>query len=287
MPFAKERLAMRSMSGTKYPDKPADPIIVHGDVRRMLLTMRAVSEGGRAILYDAALLGDYWLAEKVSDEKRSQVEDYMGVLTPIVKGFITELGLEAASHAIQVFGGQGYMKENFPEQNYRDARISTIYEGTTGVQALDLLGRKVLLNRMKHLDTLHGQIRSHCYKHMFSSSPVGEYARRIALLTVQWKINTLRIGAMAVKDRDVVSASSVDYLMYSGYITMGYYWMRMAAVAEARLKEGNLGADEQFYRNKLSTAEFYFSKMLPRTASHAEAMLTGTKGVMSMKEEDF
>jgi alkylation response protein AidB-like acyl-CoA dehydrogenase len=284
--YAKDRTSLRALSGTKYPQKPADPLIVHPDIRRMLLHMRAVTEGGRALLYDAALLGDYWLVDGKDAKEKAAIEDYLGFHTPIVKGFLTEMGLEAASHGIQVYGGHGFIKGNGVEQIYRDARIATLYEGTTGIQALDLLGRKTLMKKMKHLNKYTNEIRAFASPLLWDSR-LGPYAREMVKRSLQWQWYTFRIALKASKDKEVVNAACVDYLYYSGYVSMGHHWLKMAAVASKALQKGNAGADQTFYENKLHTAEYYFSKLMPRADSHAKAMLTGTKGLMGIKDEDF
>uniref|UniRef100_UPI00248DDBA6 acyl-CoA dehydrogenase C-terminal domain-containing protein n=1 Tax=Parendozoicomonas sp. Alg238-R29 TaxID=2993446 RepID=UPI00248DDBA6 len=286
--YARERLSMRSLSGTKCPDKVADPLIVHPDVRRMLLTQKAFAEGGRAMLYDAAKIADRMLAADTADE-RDRIDDELGMLTPILKGFLTEAGLEAANNGVQVFGGHGYIREHGMEQIVRDTRIATLYEGTTGIQSLDLLGRKVLLSKGKALNTLAKTIYKDC-KDILVNNPSTRmrllpFTAKIMALTAQWQFMTYRIAFRAAKDRDAVGAASMDYLMFSGYVMMGFYWLKMVAAAHKKLEEGV--SDPDFYKAKIQTAEFYFNRILPRTKTHAKGMSACPKGLTALQEEHF
>ncbi|WP_029654961.1 acyl-CoA dehydrogenase C-terminal domain-containing protein [Marinobacter daepoensis] len=284
--YARERRSMRALSGKKDPDQVADSLIHHADVRRMLLTQKAIAEGGRAMLYYAARLADHMVeAHTAGDEqKAAKYDDKLGFLTPILKGFLTELGCEATNLGMQVFGGHGYIREHGMEQIVRDTRISTLYEGTTGIQALDLLGRKVLLM------TQGGAVREFTLK-------VANFARKhltnkqlrpmsveLLKLTAQWNLLTVRVMLAARKDRDVVSAAANDFLMYSGYVTMAYMWLRQAAVAVDRLNEGGEESGA-FYQTKLATAEFYYERLLPRAQAHATSMLSPARNLMQVEPE--
>ncbi len=281
--YARERLAMRSLSGPKNPDGPADPIIVHPDIRRMLLTAKSIAEGGRALVYYASQLGD--IVQKSDDEQeRKEADELMALLTPIAKAFLTEAGLEAASHGVQVFGGHGYIREWGMEQNLRDARISTIYEGTTGIQALDLLGRKVLMTQGAALRTWTKIIHKFCKEHEHNAD-LAEFLEPLAAVNNEWGEMTMAIGSKAMQNQDEVGAASVDYLMYSGYVTLGYFWARMAQVAWEKLENGE--GDQDFYRHKLATARFYFKRILPRTAGHKGAIEGGLDCLMELDAEHF
>lgn len=237
LPYAKERMSMRALSGKKDPEKVADAIIHHADVRRMLLTQKAIAEGGRAMIYHAAQLADK-MTDALTRGDNAEYEEYddkLGFYTPILKGFLTELGLEAANHGMQVFGGHGYIKEWGMEQIVRDARIATLYEGTTGVQALDLIGRKVLLSsKGKVVRDYTAEILKFSGRHARN-----KYMRRFAWdltkICAQWNALTVRIMLAARKDRDIVSSASFDYLMFSGYAMMAYFWAQQAAVASENL----------------------------------------------------
>ena len=281
--YARERLQMRSLSGVANPDKPADPIIVHPDVRRMLLTQKAFAEGGRMFIYRCAQLVD--IAHKgVTDEERAAADQELALLTPIAKAFLTETGFEAANLGMQVFGGHGYIKEWGMEQNVRDARIAMIYEGTTGVQAIDLLGRKVLGSQGALLHGYTREIKKFCAG--YSDEPrLSRYIGPLEKVTVEWEELTRRIGMATLQDKEEAGAASVDYLMYAGYVIMGYFWVRAAVVAHQQLEEGN--GDAVFLRAKLFTARFYLERLLPRTQSLATTMLSGADNLMDLDEAHF
>ena len=288
VPYARERMSMRSLSGKKNPDKVADTIINHGDVRRMLLTQRAFAEGGRAMIFHAAMLADKMTEGllKGDQAEHDYWDDRLGFFTPILKGFLTEVGLEAANHGMQVYGGHGYIREWGMEQIARDARIATLYEGTTGVQALDLLGRKVLLqSKGKVVRDFTAEMAKFVAQHA-RNPKMRRFVWDLTKLGVQWNTLTVRLMLAARKDREIVSAASVDFLMYSGYIMMGYFWAQMAAVAFDKLEQG--GSDtREFYEAKVQTAEFYFERILTRTAGHAESMTSPSSAVMQMTEDNF
>ena len=281
--YARDRLQMRSLSGAANPDKPADPIIVHPDVRRMLLTQKALAEGGRMFIYRCAQLVD--MAHKgASDTERAAAEQELAFLTPIAKAFLTETGFEAANLGLQVFGGHGYIKEWGMEQNVRDARIAMIYEGTTGVQAIDLLGRKVLGSNGELLRVFAGQITQLCSENA-DDPRLNQYLRPLERINIQWSDLTRRIGMAALQDKEEAGAASVDYLMYSGYAVLAYFWAKAAVAAHKQLDAGE--GDAKFLRAKLFTARFYMERLLPRTASLAQTMLSGADNLMDLDEAHF
>ena len=281
--YARERLQMRSLTGPKAPEKPADPIIVHPDVRRMLLTMKAFAEGNRAMLYFAAKQVD--IVQRSQDEEQKKAADSMlAFLTPIAKAFMTEVGFESANHGVQIFGGHGFIAEHGMEQNVRDSRISMLYEGTTGVQALDLLGRKVLMTQGEALKGFTKIVHKFCQANE-ANEAVKEFVAPLAQLNKEWGDLTMKVGMAAMKDREEVGAASVDYLMYSGYACLAYFWADMARLAAEKLAAGT--GEEAFYKAKLQTARFYFQRILPRTRAHVEAMLSGANNLMEMDEEHF
>ena len=281
--YARDRLQMRSLTGPKNPDGPADPIIVHPDVRRMLLTQKAFAEGGRALIYFASTQGDI-LTKSDDPEARELANHVLGFLTPIIKAFLTETGFESANLGLQCLGGHGYVSEWGVEQNVRDARISMLYEGTTGIQALDLLGRKVLGTRGKALAPVTAFILDFC-KRSRSRKELRPYLKTLVRLTKQWKSLTRKIGFSAMRNRDAVGAASVDYIMFSGYVLLGVAWAASARAAYRRLEEGT--NEEAFYRAKIQTAEFYFAKILPRTTTLLQTMSTGPDPLMKMDEKQF
>ena len=289
LPYAKERRSMRALSGKKDAEHTADALIWHADVRRMLLTQKAVAEGARAMIYSSAKLADYMVAGAAKGDMKEyeHYDDKLGFYTPILKGFITELGLECANIGMQVFGGHGYIKEHGMELIARDARIATLYEGTTGIQALDLLGRKVLLqSRGKVVSEFTGIMTAQAKPHLLDGGPIGSMARACFKRALQWKGLTLRIMLRAAKDRDIVSSACNDYLMYAGYVMMGHFWLQQALVAQEKLKTGGKESPE-FYKAKIQTAEFYFERLLPRADAHKKSMLAPTSSVMQMDNEHF
>ena len=281
--YAKDRLAMRSLSGAKNADGPADPIIVHPDVRRMLLTSKAFAEGGRALVYFCAQLGDTVKLAK-DEEERKEADALMALLTPIAKAFVTEVGLEAASHGVQIYGGHGFIREWGMEQNLRDARISTLYEGTTGIQALDLLGRKVLMTQGQALRNFTKIIHKFCEANA-DNDKLKELIEPLAASNKEWGDLTQAIGMQAMQNPDSAGGASVDYLMYSGYVTLAYLWALMASKAQAQLDAG--AGDEDFYKAKISTARFYFKRILPRIAGHKGAIEGGIDSLMELDAEHF
>jgi alkylation response protein AidB-like acyl-CoA dehydrogenase len=281
--YAKDRLAMRSLTGVKAPEKAADPIIVHPDVRKMLLTQKAFAEGGRALVYLTAMNADI-VHNGETEEARKAADDMLGFLTPIAKAFLTETGLEAANHGVQVFGGHGFIAEWGMEQIVRDTRISTLYEGTTGIQALDLLGRKVLMTQGASLKQFTKLIHAFC-KENADDANMKEFVEPLVKLNKEWGDLTMKIGMTSMQNRDEVGSASVDYLMYSGYATLALLWAQMAKVAQTNLAAGT--TEEDFYGAKVKTARFYFQRILPRTATHALSMVAGADSLMDLDAEHF
>jgi alkylation response protein AidB-like acyl-CoA dehydrogenase len=279
--YAKERLAMRSLTGPKNPDGPADPIIVHPDVRRMLLTQKALAEGSRAFIYFLAQQGD--VVSRGSEEDAKAADDMMALLTPIAKAFVTELGFEAANHGVQVFGGHGFIREWGMEQIVRDSRIAMLYEGTTGIQAMDLIGRKVLGSGGKLLLGFAGMIDEFCEEN--SGAEDAQFVATLKAYKDEWLGLSMEIGKSAMDNPDEAGAAAVDYLMYSGYVTLAYFWARMAVIARKKIAEAD--GDTSFYQSKLMTAQFYFERLLPRTESLKKTMLSGAENLMQMPEEMF
>jgi len=272
--YSRERLQMRSLSGIKFPDKPADPIIVHPDVRRMLLTQKALVEGGRALGYHAATLVD--IASHGADEaERSRAEALLGFVTPIMKACLTEWGVECTYHALQCFGGHGYIAEHGMEQLARDARITTLYEGTTGIQALDLVGRKVLQLRGAGLELMLAMIEEFC-RAQEGNAAVSTFVAPLRAKATEWQQLTQAIARRAAGDADEIGAAAYDYLFYSGYVALAYWWARSVAAAEASTQP------EAFKEAKRETARFYFDRILPRTLTHKAAIESGAMPLMAL-----
>jgi len=287
--YAQERRSMRALSGKKEPEQVADAIHYHGDVRRMLLTMKAISEGGRAMLYHAAKLADHMTAAVVEgdDAKRELWDERLGFYTPILKGFLTEIGFECTNLGVQVFGGHGYIGEHGMEQIVRDTRISTLYEGTTGIQSLDLLGRKVLIaSKGKAIAEYTAEIMKFCAAQA-KNPRMRPFVVALGKICAQWNYLTVRIALGARKDRDVVACTSVDFLMYSGWAMMAFFWAKMAAVAFEKLESGDGIESREFYEAKIQTAEFYFDRLLPRAKAHASAILAPPAATMQMPIASF
>eukprot|EP01064_Diplonema_japonicum_P001471 TRINITY_DN1094_c0_g1_i1.p1 TRINITY_DN1094_c0_g1~~TRINITY_DN1094_c0_g1_i1.p1 ORF type:complete len:621 (+),score=187.58 TRINITY_DN1094_c0_g1_i1:72-1934(+) len=287
--YANERMSMRALSGKKEKDKVADALVFHGDVRKNLMTAKALLEGSRALLYDISKQGDkitYALAagDHVSADK---IENDMGFLTPIVKGCVTEWAIEVTYGCQQVFGGHGYIKDHGMEQIVRDARISTLYEGTTGIQGLDMLGRKMMIDKLKLFSKWNKVYRDHAWGVMTSSSFKQEGIAMYKLLW-QWKKDVVMIGLRAAKNRDAISASSVDHLFNAGYIVLGHYWLRMAIAAEKKLAAPDLSeTDKKYYQSKIDTMRYYFSHIINRVATHRVNMTQPCENLYKIDRDSF
>ncbi len=280
--YAKDRLAMRALSGAKAPDQVADPIIVHPAVRNMVLTSKAFAESGRALVYYLSQFAD--TVSKGEGEAQAYADQMLSLLTPIAKAFLTETGYEAANHGVQVYGGHGFIREWGMEQNVRDTRIACLYEGTTEIQALDLLGRKVLGSQGKLLANFSKIIYQFCEENK-DNDAMGEFVRPLARLNKEWGDLTARIGMQANDNPDAVGAAAVDYMYYSGYVTLAYLWARMALVAQTALQGDT--TERKFYQAKIKTAQFYFAKLLPRTLTYVKRIDTGLEPIMAMNVDEF
>ncbi len=279
--YAKERLQGRSISGVKYPDKPADPIIVHPDVRRALMTMRAFNEAARALVLWTALQGD--VAHRSDEDKaRRSADDHMGLLTPVIKGVLTDQGFANTVMAQQVFGGHGYIAEHGMEQFVRDARIAMIYEGANGIQALDLVGRKLGKDGGRAIMTFMGEVGAYVKEKSADDkmkpfvAPLGNAAGHLQQAAMWFMQN-----AMAKPDN--AGAGSYDFMHLFGLVALGYMWARIAEAALA--KQGN-GA-ESAMGAKLVTARFFMERMLPATASHLARIQAGAASLMEVPDEVF
>jgi len=280
--YAREREQMRALSGATNPDGDADPIIVHPDVRRMLLTQKALVEGSRAFIYWLGQLVD--LVDYGDQAQRKHANDLLELLTPVAKAFCTEASQEVTALGMQVFGGHGYIWENGVEQLLRDGRISTVYEGTTGIQALDLIGRKVLGSGGALLRNASEMIRDYCDTH--ADDPADKsFIEPLRACNECWSELTKTVSERAIKNLDELGAASVDFAMLSGYVVLAYLWSRMAAASRRALDAGQ--GDRVFHEAKLATAKFYFSRILPRVRMHQEAALAGADSVLSIPDAGF
>lgn len=269
--YSRDRLQMRSLSGVKAPDKAADPLIVHPDIRRMLLTCKSFAEGGRLMTLHAASLVD--LVEHGDESTRGEADSLLSFLTPIVKGLLTEAACECTYHALQCFGGHGYVREWGMEQLARDARITTIYEGTTQIQALDLLGRKVIQQQGIGFKQFLGMIVEFCSQHA-QNAELASFVAPLAQAAQDWQQLTLEIAQRIQRDPEELGAAAVDYLFYSGYVTLAYWWARSVAAADR--------SDLATRQAKRATAQFYFKRILPRCHAHAGAIRAGAESLMTL-----
>lgn len=265
--YARERLQSRALSGPKFPNKPADNLLVQPDVRRMLLTQRAFVEGSRALVLYTALQTD--IEHRATDAAtRQKAGELVAFLIPIAKGMTTELAQECTKEALQIYGGHGYIAENGMEQFVRDARIITLYEGTTGIQAADLLGRKIL--QLQGIGAKHflQEISAFCQQHS-ADAALRNLIGPLAIATKEWSDLTVSLAQRAQADPEELGAAATDYLYYSGYVTLAYLWARSVAAAEAGTQSA------AFKQAKRDTAAFYFARILPRTLMHKAAIESG------------
>ncbi|AOF91605.1 acyl-CoA dehydrogenase C-terminal domain-containing protein [Sinorhizobium sp. RAC02] len=282
--YARERLQGRSLSGVKNPNGKADPLIVHPDIRRTLMTIKAWTEGGRAFTLWTALKSD--IAHRSTDEaERQAADDILGLMTPILKGVLTDKGFDHAVMAQQVFGGHGYIEEHGMSQYVRDARIAMIYEGANGIQALDLVGRKLGMNGGRAVMTLFKEIGDFCEENRNDE--------KLATFTKSLKkgLNDLQAGTMwfmqnAMAKPDNAGAGSTDYMHLFGLVVVGYMWAKIAKAAEAGLANG-AGEHKDFLKNKLITARFFMERLMPETTLRKTRIEAGADTTMELAAEAF
>jgi hypothetical protein len=281
--YARERLQGRALTGIREPDKPADPILVHPDVRRMLLTMRAFTEGARALAY--------WVGESIDrakrhpePEARKTAEDFVALMTPIVKAYFTDQGSACASLGIQVMGGHGYIREWGMEQLLRDARIAQLYEGANGIQALDLVGRKLPAHFGRYLRTFFHPVMAFIEQHQ-ADQAMAEFVLPLAKAFARLQQITLHVAQQGLKDPDEAGAASSDYLRLFALVAMAYVWARMAGIARSRLAEGT--DDAAFYQAKINTARFFMTKLLPESGALFAQIMAGSAPLMEFEDAAF
>jgi 3-(methylsulfanyl)propanoyl-CoA dehydrogenase len=278
--YARDRLQGRALTGPKFPDKPADPIIVHPDVRRMLMAIRAFNEGARALVVWTALQAD--VEHRSPDEKaRQAAADHMGLLTPVIKGVLTDQGFANAVMAQQVYGGHGYIREQGMEQFVRDARIAMIYEGANGVQAMDLVGRKLPRDGGRALQAFFTEVQGFIKDN--GGDAMKPYTGPLATALGHLQQATMWLMQNAMAKPDNAGAAATDYMHLFGRVAIGYMWCRMAAAAQARLAKG---ADERMSA-KLTTGRFFMERMLPETATHLARIQSGAASMMELPAEAF
>jgi len=279
--FAKDRLQGRSLTGPKNPDGPADPIIVHPDVRRMLLEAKAFVEGGQAFILWTALHADL---EKSEDEAVAQkAKDYMGLLTPVLKAYLTDKGFHAASLAMQVHGGSGYTEHFQASQYLRDARITMIYEGTNGIQALDLVGRKLPANGGRAIMTWFGEIDGFVSENA-GNEAIKPFVDGLADAKKKLQEATMWLMQNGMANPDNAGAASTDYLNVFGLTALAYMWAQMAKTAQAKIDGGS---DDPFYAGKLATGRYFVERILPDAGAHLAKLKTGADVLMSVPAEAF
>ena len=283
--YTKDRVQGRALTGAKNPAGEADPIIVHADVRRMLLTSKAYVEGMRALAYWVGLNIDVEHAHPDA-EKRQEASDLVALMTPIIKAFLTDVGFEVTNLGLQCYGGHGYIREWGMEQFVRDARIAQIYEGTNGVQAMDLLGRKIpegngrLARRFFTL--VAGDVQA-----AMGDPTLGPWAQQLAAALKQLQETTMLAMTRAMHNPDEAGAAAADYLRLCGVIATGWMWLRMAKVAQAKLAAGTANGDARFYDAKVKTARFYFTRLLPQTQALVASINAGAAPVMELEVAAF
>ncbi|MCO5089386.1 acyl-CoA dehydrogenase C-terminal domain-containing protein [Bosea sp. (in: a-proteobacteria)] len=279
--YAKERLQGRALTGPKEPDKPADPIIVHPDVRRTLMSIKAFNEAARAFVLWNALKSD--ISHRSGDSaERQAADDQLGLMTPVLKGVLTDIGFDNAVKAQQIFGGHGYIAETGMEQFVRDARIAMIYEGANGVQAMDLVGRKLGRDGGRAIMAFFNEVGG------FLKENAGDEGLKPLLGPLQLSLGHLQQAAMwfmnnALAKPDNAGASASDFMHLLGLVSLGYMWARMAKAAQEKLKAG---ADPRMSA-KLVTARFFMERALPETAAHLARITAGADTTMALAPEQF
>lgn len=285
--YAKDRVQMRSLDGPKYPEKAADPIIVHPDVRRMLLTSKAFCEGARALSYWVGMNLDISLHHEDEGE-RKKADDLVQLLTPIVKAYQTDMGFEISSLAMQVHGGAGYTKDYGVEQYTRDARIAMIYEGTNGIQALDLVGRKMGAHMGRYLRRFFHPVQEFIEANQADEN-LQEFIFPLAKSFAKLQQATAMTAQKGLKNPIEAGAASTNYLRHFALVAMGFMWIKMAKIAQEKLvliNEGGEG-DKKFFEAKIKTARFFFARMLPESDWHFKAVMAGADSLMAHNEDEF
>lgn len=284
--FARDRLQGRALTGAKYPEKPADPLMVHPDIRRMLLTMKTYNEGNRML--------SAWVAQRMDISHRSQdaqarqeADDFVQLMTPIVKAFLTDCGTEAANLGIQVLGGAGYIKDYGMEQYARDARITQIYEGTNGIQSLDLLGRKVPANMGRSLRFFFHPILAFMDEQAKAGTLPQEMQVGLAKVIGRLQQATQHAAMQGLKNPDEVGAMSVEYLRLFALSAHAFLWARAVLVAQQALDQHPSGKEKVFYESKIQTAQFFFHKILPQSSGLFASIMAGGKTIMAMEDQAF
>jgi acyl-CoA dehydrogenase len=282
--YAKDRLQGRSLSGAKAPDKKADPIIVHPDIRRSLMTMKSFNEAGRALILWTALKSD--IAHRSGDDKeRQSADDHMALMTPIIKGVLTDKGFDHAVMAQQVFGGHGYIEEHGMSQFVRDARIAMIYEGANGIQALDLVGRKLGMNGGRAVQAFFKEVGEFCEENR-ADEKMAPFTKALKKGLNDLQAATMWLMQNAMQKPDNAGAASTDFMHLFGLVSLGYMWAQMVKTAQAKLANG-VGDGAPFYENKIITGRYFMERVMPETAAHLARISTGADTMMALPAEAF
>ena len=282
--YAKERLAGRALTGPKFKDKPADPIIVQPDVRRMLMTMRAFNEAARALVLWTSLRSD--VAHRSGDAKERQAaDDHMGLMTPVIKGVLTDQGFANTVLAQQIFGGHGYIAEHGMEQFVRDARIAMIYEGANGIQALDLVGRKLPRDGGRALQAFFAEVSAYIKDHG-ADAELAPFVKPLSQALGELQQATMWFVQNALGNPDNAGAGSTDYMHLFGLVALGYMWCLIAEAAKAKMTGGDNGSGERMAA-KLATGRFFAERMLPAATTHLARIKSGAASMMALPAEAF
>jgi len=279
--YTKERLQGRALTGTQQPEQVADPLLVHPDIRRMLLTMKAYTEGSRALAAWLSLQLDLAEYSDQADQKQ-QANELVSLMTPVLKSLLTDIGETVTSLGIQVYGGHGYIRENGMEQYLRDARICQIYEGTNGIQALDLVGRKMVLHTGKYLRHFFHPVAAFIEQHK-DNEDYNDYVPALAKSFSRLQTATMIIAERGQANPNEAAVAATEYLKLFGLVAVAYMWAKMAI--QAQQKQGNMNTG--FYDAKIKTANFYMQRLLPQTGSLLSAIMSGAANTMGMDEDQF
>jgi 3-(methylsulfanyl)propanoyl-CoA dehydrogenase len=281
--YAKDRLQGRALTGARFPDKAADPIIVHPDVRRALMTIRAFNESARALVLWTALQSD--IANRSPDDKaRQAADDHMGLFTPVIKGVLTDIGFANTVAAQQVYGGHGYVAEHGMEQFVRDSRIAMMYEGANGIQALDLVGRKLSKDGGRASQAFFGEVAAYL-KAKSADEATKRYVAPLAGALGDLQRATMWLAQNAAAAPDNAGAAATDYMHLFGLVALGYMWCRIAEAAQAKLSNGD--GDAERMKAKLVTASFFMERMLPESGAHLARIQSGAASVMELRADEF
>lgn len=279
--YAQERLQGRSVTGTKYPNKPADPIICHPDVRRMLLTMKTLNEGNRMLAAWVAMHLDIAHCSQNAEEKQ-MADDLVQLMTPVIKSYLTDTGSEVANLGVQIYGGHGYVRDHGMEQFVRDARIAQIYEGTNGVQALDLIGRKMPAFAGRYLRRFFHPILAYLTEKN-TDETLREFVDPVMKAFGRLQQVTVAVAQRSQANPDEAAAVASDYLRLFGLVTSGYLWIRTVEIAQQKLGQN----DDVFYQGKIDTARFFMQKILTQNSALYASIMSGSKPIMGIQEASF